>query len=163
KAVTPAPTAADYTAMIRAALEHQLSLGITSSADCGVAPDLLQAYREVDASGGLPSRVTVMPLRRVDGVADPVPPPDQHTSDRLRVDTVKLLADGGLSGATAALSVPYRGSSSTGVLRFDEAELRELCRESHAAGWRIATHAIGDVAIEQVLAIYESLGPHPRG
>ena len=38
-----------------------------------------------------------------------------------------------------------------------------LCRESHDAGWRIATHAIGDVAIDQMLDIYEALGPHPRG
>jgi predicted amidohydrolase YtcJ len=49
------------------------------------------------------------------------------------------------------------------VLRFAQGELRDLCRESHAAGWRIATHAIGDVAIDQVLDIYEALGPHPRG
>jgi hypothetical protein len=29
--------------------------------------------------------------------------------------------------------------------------------EAHAAGFRIATHAIGDVAIEQVISIYEAL------
>jgi predicted amidohydrolase YtcJ len=96
-------------------------------------------------------------------VAEPVKLPNRFVSDRLRIDTVKFLADGGLSGATAALSVPYRHVNSRGVLRFDEAELRALCAESHAAGWRIATHAIGDVAIDQVLAIYELLGPHPRG
>ena len=84
-------------------------------------------------------------------------------SDRLRVDTAKFLADGGLSGATAALSVDYRHAAQRGVLRFDHDELHELCRETHSAGWRIATHAIGDVAIGQVLDIYESLGPHPRG
>ena len=49
-----------------------------------------------------------MPLRRVDGRPEAVPLPDQHVSDMLRIDTVKFLADGGLSGATAALSVPYR-------------------------------------------------------
>jgi hypothetical protein len=81
----------------------------------------------------------------------------------LRVDTVKFLADGGLSGATAALSAPYRHSDQRGVLRFDEAELHALCRESHEAGWRIAIHAIGDVAIDQVLNIYESLGRHSKG
>jgi len=47
------------------------------------------------------------------------------------------------------------------MLRFDHDELAALCRESHDAGWRIATHAIGDVAIEQMLDIYEALGPHP--
>src|SRR6185503_12805708 len=50
-----------------------------------------------------------------------------------------------------------------GVLRFDRAELLGLCQETHDAGWRIATHAIGDVAIDQMLDIYESLGEHPRG
>ena len=161
--VMPKPTAEQYEAMIVAALRHQLSLGITSSADCGISPQLLQVYRAVDARQGLPSRVNVMPLRRVDGVAEPVPLPDRSVSDTLRVDTVKFLADGGLSGATAALSVNYRHAPEKGVLRFDRGELRALCEESHRAGWRIATHAIGDVAIDQVLDIYESLGPHPLG
>jgi predicted amidohydrolase YtcJ len=161
--VMPPPTTTEYEAMIVAALRHQLSLGITSSADCGVSPQLLEVYRAVDAKRGLPSRVNVMPLRRVDGVPKPVPLPERFASDMLRVDTVKFLADGGLSGATAALSVPYRHVSSTGVLRFPNDELRELCAESHNAGWRIATHAIGDVAINQVLDVYQKLGPHRRG
>jgi predicted amidohydrolase YtcJ len=149
--------------MIDAALRHQLSLGITSTADCGVSPALLSAYRSLDGRGGLASRVNVMPLRKIDGDATAVALPDRTVSDMLRVDTVKFLADGGLSGATAALSVNYRHAPQQGVLRFDDAELRELCRESHDAGWRIATHAIGDVAIEQVLAIYGGLRPHPLG
>jgi predicted amidohydrolase YtcJ len=159
----PAPTADDYEEMIVAALRHQLSLGITSSSDCGVSPQLLSVYRAVDARDGLPSRVNVMPLRRVDGVPEPVPLPQRFVSDKLRVDTVKFLADGGLSGATAALSVNYRHAPVKGVLRFEREELAALCRETHAAGWRIATHAIGDVAIDLMLDIYESLGPHPRG
>jgi len=111
----------------------------------------------------LPARVNVMPLRRVDGVATPVPLPEPFVSDALRVDTIKFLADGGLSGATAALSVNYRHKPEKGVLRFNHFELRQLCQETHDAGWRIATHAIGDVAIGQMLDIYASLGPHPYG
>jgi hypothetical protein len=161
--IMPPPTPDDYETMIMAGLRHQLSHGITSSSDCGVRPQLLSVYRAVDAKGGLPSRVNVMPLRRVDGAPAPMPLPDRFESDRLRVDTIKFLADGGLSGATAALSVNYRHAPQNGVLRFERGELLELCRETHAAGWRIATHAIGDVAIDQILEIYESLGPHPRG
>jgi predicted amidohydrolase YtcJ len=161
--VMPPPSSADYEQMIEAALRHQLSLGITASADCGVVPELLEVYREMDRRGALPARVLVMPLRRVDGRADAVALPHQHVSDKLRVDTVKFLADGGLSGATAALSVRYRHADTKGTLRFEKRELLELCQESHAAGWRIATHAIGDVAIDLVLSIYESLGAHPKG
>jgi predicted amidohydrolase YtcJ len=161
--VMPPPTAGDYEAMIAAGLRHQVALGITSSADCGVAPQLLNVYRAVAEKHGLPARMNVMPLRRVDGVPEPVPLPIQHVSDMLRMDTVKFLADGGLSGATAALRVNYRHVAEKGVLRFDQDELRELCAEAHRAGWRIATHAIGDAAIDQVLDIYEGLGAHPRG
>ncbi|HEX7139172.1 MAG TPA: amidohydrolase [Vicinamibacterales bacterium] len=161
--VIPQPTSGDYEAMISAALRHQLMFGITSSADCGVSPQLLSVYRSMDANGALPSRINVMPLRLLDGAAEPVPLPEAFVSDMLRVDTVKFLADGGLSGATAALSVPYRHQETRGVLRFSTDSLRGLSAESHDAGWRIATHAIGDVAIDQVLDVYESLGLHPRG
>jgi len=162
KRVMPAPSIDDYEAMIVAGLRHQLSCGITTSADCGVTPAILAAYRALDGRLGLPSRVNVMPLRRVDEVAAPVPLPERFLSDWLRVDTAKFLADGGLSGATAALSVNYRHADHRGVLRFDRRELEELCRETHRAGWRIATHAIGDAAIDEVLDVYESLGAHPR-
>ncbi|HEY3838758.1 MAG TPA: amidohydrolase [Bryobacteraceae bacterium] len=161
--VMPPPSTAEYQRMIEAALRHQSSLGITSSSDCGVSPELLQVYREMDAREALPARMLVMPLRRVDGRPEVVPLPERWVSDLLRVDTVKFLADGGLSGGTAALSVPYRHADSRGTLRFETEELRALCRESHDAGWRIATHAIGDVAIDQVLEIYEGLGQHPKG
>src|SRR5207237_1390910 len=129
----PAPGLDEYERMIVAALDHQLSLGITSSADCGGRPQLVDVYRAMDAKGALPSRVNVMPLRRVDGVASAVPLPERFVSDRLRVDTVKFLADGGLSGATAALSMPYRHTHSSGVLRF----------------------AIGEIAAPQAIFIHE--------
>jgi predicted amidohydrolase YtcJ len=157
----PAPTAGDYGEMIRAGLQHQLSLGITSTNDAGVSPALLDVYRGLDAAGELPSRINVMALRRVEGTGT-VPLPAMYVSDRLRIDTVKFLADGGLSGATAALSVPYRHADTRGVLRFADEELLALSREAHDAGWRIATHAIGDVTIDQVLRTYETLGPGPR-
>jgi predicted amidohydrolase YtcJ len=159
----PQPRRVDYEAMIMAGLRHQLSVGITSSSDCGVSPSLLETYRAMEGAGTLPIRVNVMPLRRMDGSPEPVRLPEQSVSDMLRVDTVKFLADGGLSGATAALSSSYRHAATRGVLRFTRDELLDLCRESHDAGWRIATHAIGDVAIDQVLTVYEALGTHPRG
>src|SRR5262249_43304860 len=45
--VMPPPTADDYEEMILAALRHQLSLGITASADCGVIPELLDVYLDM--------------------------------------------------------------------------------------------------------------------
>ena len=156
----PPPSRGDYAAMITAGLTHQLSLGITSTNDAGVSPELLDVYRAMDRERALPSRVNVMALRKVDGVGV-VPLPERHVSEWLRVDTVKFLADGGLSGATAALSMPYRHANTRGMLRFERDELESLAREAHDAGLRIATHAIGDVTIDQVLDVYEALGRGP--
>jgi predicted amidohydrolase YtcJ len=161
--VIPPPTRSDYRATIDAALKHQLMLGITASSDCGVMPGLLDTYLEMDADGTLPARMLVMPLGRPDGTAGPIKLPARHRSSMLRVDTVKFLADGGLSGGTAALSVPYRNSSFCGVTRFQRDELLSLFADAHRQGWRISSHAIGDAAIEQVLGAYERLGPHPLG
>ena len=156
----PPSTRDDFAAMITAATRHQLTLGITSTNDAGVNPELLAVYRWMDREQLLPSRVNVMALRAVDGVGV-VPLPERHRSDRLRVDTVKFLADGGLSGATAALSMEYRHAPTRGVLRFEREELLALAREAHDAGWRVATHAIGDVTIDQVLDVYAALGRGP--
>jgi predicted amidohydrolase YtcJ len=107
-----------------------------------------------------------LPIRRQDGGNETLPLPERYVSDTLRIDCVKFFADGGLSGATAAISQPYKVTGETGVLRFETDELIELMWEAHAAGLRIATHAIGDVAIEQIITAYEALhkrNPAPNG
>jgi len=151
------PSRDEYAAMIGAAMRHQLRRGITSTSDAGVSPALLDVYRRMDARRALPSRVNVMALRKVDGVGT-VPLGPTFVSDRLRIDTAKFLTDGGLSGATAALSERYRHVDSTGVLRFEDDELLALAREARENGWRIAAHAIGDVAVAQVLRTFAALG-----
>lgn len=148
---------------IQAAMRHQLSLGITSAADPLLMTNHLRVYRALDAAGTLPMRATGFPIRRPDGGTETFPLPERHVSPMLRIDTVKFFADGGLSGATAAVSQPYRTIGGQGVLRFDSAELLDLMWEAHEAGWRIATHAIGDVALEQVISIYEVLHQQKPG
>ena len=157
--VTPPPSAAEYKAMLTAALKHQVSLGITASSDCGVHPDLLAVYHEMERAHELPARVLVMPLGKPDGTTRLTQLPPIYRSPFLKVDTVKFLADGGLSGATAALSVPYKNSDACGLVRLPREEMRELFAPAHKAGWRISTHAIGDVTIEDLVSVLEELGP----
>jgi hypothetical protein len=111
----------------------------------------------MEARGDLVVRLNGLPIRRPDGGTETLPLPERHISPMLRIDCVKFFADGGLSGATAALSVPYKTVGGHGVLRFTNEELFELMFEAHDAGFRIGTHAIGDVTIEQVLSTYEKL------
>ncbi len=163
----PAFTVQDFELFVKAGLMWLARHGITSCTDPAVDPVLLQAYRNLEARGELPIRVNLLFIRRPDGGSATYPLPERFNSDFLRVDSVKFFADGGLSGATAAVSVPYRNTDfpGHGVLRFETEELFELAREAHTAGFRIGTHAIGDRALDQVLEVYERLdaiGPSVR-
>lgn len=151
------PSEADLEDAIMAANRHQLALGITSATDPLLTPLHLKVYRQMEAGGKLRVRVNGLPIRRPDGGTETLPLPEKFVSDWLRIDTVKFFADGGLSGATAAISQPYQVTGERGVLRFETEELLELAWEAHAAGWRIGTHAIGDVALDQVIGVYEEL------
>jgi predicted amidohydrolase YtcJ len=142
---------------IREANYHQLRLGITSATDPLLMPSHLRVYRQLETDGDLAVRVNGMPIRRPDGGTETLPLPEPYLSSTLRIDTVKFFADGGLSGATAAISEPYNVTGTYGVLRFETEELFELMWEAHEAGFRIGTHAIGDVALDQVIAVYEEL------
>lgn len=161
--VTPPYDDATMTRAIHAAFAHQIRLGITSATDPLLAPEHLRVYRQLDAEGSLPIRVNGLPIRRPDGGKETYPLPEMHEADFLRVDTVKFFADGGLSGATAAISEAYKVTGEKGVLRFNTGELAELMWEAHDAGFRIATHAIGDVALDQVIGIYETLHARKPG
>lgn len=157
KRVIPPPSVEEYEAMIAATHRHQVARGITSATEAGAEPDLLLAYRELERRRALAVRMNVMAMRLGDGDTEPLPLPERFLSDFLRVDSVKLFADGGLSGATAALRAPYRDTNDRGVVRLEEEDLFELAREAGAKGLRVATHAIGDRAIDTVLTVYEKL------
>lgn len=154
----------DMANAIRAAQAHQLALGITAATDPLLQPEHLRVYHALDAAGGLRVRVNGLPIRRPDGGTATYPLPERHLSDFLRIDSVKFFADGGLSGATAAIYGEYRVTGGHGVLRFDTEELYALMREAHDAGFRIGTHAIGDEALDQVISVYERLhADNPNG
>ncbi|WP_019009213.1 amidohydrolase [Deinococcus aquatilis] len=162
----PTPTQAQFEAWILAGLTYLKSLGLTAVTDPAVDAPLYAAYRALDAAGRLPIRVNLLYIRRPDGGSETLPLPEKYLSDRLRCDSVKFFLDGGLSGATAAVSVPYLGLTppNHGVLRFGSADLYELACEAHVSGFHIGAHAIGDRALDQLLAVYARLNAeHPGG
>jgi predicted amidohydrolase YtcJ len=159
--VIPEPTPGEYRTMIEAASRHQHRLGITSATDPGVRPTVLDAYRSLAEEKALRSRFDVMWLHEPARDLDDLPEP--HRSDFLRFDSVKFFADGGLSGATAALRQAYRHSPTRGVMRLQEGELQELAEQAERQGFHVATHAIGDAAIAMVLSVYQKLDEERPG
>jgi predicted amidohydrolase YtcJ len=78
--------------------------------------------------------------------------------DRLRMVGIKFYADGALGSRGAWLKQPYSDKPETRGLQFhSDAEILKLADTAAAAGFQVATHAIGDAANAQVISIYEQL------
>ncbi len=66
-------------------------------------------------------------------------------------------ADGSIEDFAAALGEPYLNGRGSGVLAYEEADLRNALRVWLDAGWQLVVHAEGDRATEQVLRCFEAL------
>ncbi len=79
--------------------------------------------------------------------------------DWLRIGGMKLLVDGGFEGGH--MSKPYlepygKGGKYTGLTVVPPANFNAVVKEVNDLGWRVATHAVGDAAIDEVLDAYEA-------
>ena len=183
--VYPYPLAELTQAIGRAAGQY-LKEGVTSCTEAGIAggwvahsPAELAAYQAARDSGSLGVRVELMAASEV------LHPLGAHAGDGLvagldlgiktgfgddwlRLGAVKIFADGSLVGRTAALIDPYAGDADgpgdgRGYLQAEAADLQATIIAAHRSGWQVATHAIGDLAIDVVLDAYErALAEYPR-
>ena len=162
---------ADFVSAIAAGSDAALAMGLTSVTEPGISgslmgngPDDYAAFEAALAQGRLRVRTTVMPeyaalaagLRREDCRTYP---------DRLRIGAVKIFSDGALTARTAALTCDYLHAHDTvrGITFFEPDELTAISTELHRDGWQLATHAIGDRAIDMVLDAYQhAQAAHPR-
>jgi predicted amidohydrolase YtcJ len=82
--------------------------------------------------------------------------------DRLRMGPLKIISDGSLNTGTAWCHQPYVDNAgpahAAGAPNLDLAELTDLLGRAHAHGLQVATHAIGDAAVDAALTAYESTG-----
>ncbi len=147
----------DLKIMIRACREEMYQYGITAATDPAVDPLLIKAYKEMDVAGELGFRLNALPIILPDGSNDAYPIPKPYSSDFMQINTVKFFADGGLSGKTSALKKHYKNSTEQGVLRLNKDRYTQLSRQCMEKGLGVATHAIGDAAIEMVIDVYQDL------
>ncbi len=73
----------------------------------------------------------------------------------LRLDGIKFYSDGWLGPRTCAVGHEFEDTGSGGLLFTDAATLARRLWPFAENGWRIATHAIGDLAVRTVLDAYE--------
>ncbi len=153
----PAYTKTELKTMVLAAREEMYRYGITAATDPAVDPFLLETYYEMNQNRELGFRLHAIPILLPDGSERPFPVPAHFASPFFTVNTVKFFSDGGLSGRTAALKRPYKNSADHGILRLKKNQFLELSRASMEKGLGIATHAIGDAAIDFVVDVYKEL------
>lgn len=144
---------------LRGALERGLAwaaeLGLVEVTEAGMNDwAYLEALLALRQRGPLPVRVRLLVASGIAEVSRM-----QRTGDPwLELTGVKFYADGWLGAGTAALRHPYRDRpDDEGILFLDADMLARRADPFAEAGWTIATHAIGDRAIEAVLDGYELL------
>ena len=85
--------------------------------------------------------------------------------EKVRINGVKLFADGSLGARTAALREPYSDDpSNSGILRMSDEELAKEVELVDAKGLQAIVHAIGDRAVEQAIGALARVtgGNNPR-
>jgi predicted amidohydrolase YtcJ len=78
--------------------------------------------------------------------------------DRLRVGSLKVFSDGSLGTRTAWCREPYADTGGYGAAAHSAADLADLLASGRHAGLSVATHAIGDQALDAALAAYAATG-----
>jgi predicted amidohydrolase YtcJ len=75
----------------------------------------------------------------------------------------KLFADGSLGARTAALNEDYSDDTGNrGILNYTEDRIIDYAKRVKGLGLILATHAIGDRAVEQVALAYKKAGIKPK-
>ncbi|HYA56836.1 MAG TPA: amidohydrolase [Nitrososphaerales archaeon] len=128
-------------------------LGLTTI-HCIVSPEgfreELGALAFLGASGSLSLRYRVyVPPEALDYI-DATGIGRKLSGPNLRINGVKIYADGSLGARTAALREPYNDDpSNVGILRYTDDQLSNLVESVDSKGMQAIVHAIGDRAVEQ--------------
>ncbi len=161
----PTPDFEEHLSALEA--EHAVlnGLGLTSVRYPGASPEHHRALRELERRGRLTVRANV--LFRLPGSTEPADVGTTVASwgvasdegdDWVRVGGVKLGVDGGFEGGL--MREPYqepwgRGGTFRGLQTVPTDRYRGVVLALNGLGWRVATHAVGDAAIDLVLDAYE--------
>ncbi len=149
----------------RPALDDRIAAALTEAAAAGLVEitemgmrgwAYLDALAALQAAGPLPCRVRIYVasgLAEDCGLAEL----DARRADCgpwVRLDGIKFYADGWLVPRTCALCQDFADTGGPGTLFCDAPGLARRIQPLAQRGWRIATHAIGDRAVQTVLDAY---------
>jgi predicted amidohydrolase YtcJ len=128
--------------------------GLTSVRHPGVGSPDVVLLKEMKKRGVLTMRVNALLVYQAAGEFKP-----DEGDEWLRIGGVKISIDGGFEGGW--MREPYaephgEGGTYRGLQTMAADAYTSLVRTFNRDGWRVFTHAVGDAAIDQVLAAYET-------
>jgi len=156
--VMPLPAPEELKRAAKLAIQKALELGVTSVEEADADLGYIEIYKELYEEGELRIRVNL--LINVDHLNElirrGVKSPHPIYGHWLRIDGIKVFADGSLGARTAYLKEPYSDEPGwKGLLKYTKEELNKIVLKANEAGLRVAIHAIGDLANELVLNTFE--------
>jgi predicted amidohydrolase YtcJ len=147
--------------VVRRALAHAASLGVTSVQHMDASYKDIAAYSELLERGELTTRIYAAPL--ITHVDDQAKIGIRHAfgGPYLRIGGLKAFADGSLGSGTAYFYEPFLNQGDNHGLLSDEMHpvslMRDRMMKADAAGLQMCTHAIGDQGISMILDLYEEV------
>jgi predicted amidohydrolase YtcJ len=155
----PALPATGLTARLLAGLRRAAAAGLVEVTEMGARDwRYLAALADLQAAGPLPVRVRVFLASGLTAEATTAQLAARRAAAAgpwVTVEGVKFYADGWLGPRTCAVCRDFADAPEDGVLFLDGPALARRIAPLAQAGWRIATHAIGDRAVAAVLDGYE--------
>ncbi|ELZ66999.1 hypothetical protein C457_13219 [Haloferax prahovense DSM 18310] len=161
------PGREEMAALVRAAQSYATARGVTGVHDMVRGSRAPEVYRDLDEAGELDLRVRINYWSdHLDALRE-VGLRTNHGGgshrDLVTVGAIKTFTDGSFGGRTAKLTEPYADAAGdpaaaddeTGQWVVDPEELRELVADADESSYQLTAHAIGDAAIDAVLAAYE--------
>lgn len=166
---TPLELMVEY---IEAAHRQYLSEGLTAVQEAGVgtglagsAPAEAYAFQTARSRGLLGVRTTLMPDGTSAAAIEGADGDDAFGYGLglvsgfgdlwLRLGPMKLFSDGSLIGRSAAMNEGFADDPCNhGMFAMAPGELEAKILAAHRAGWQVATHAIGDRAVDAVIDAY---------
>lgn len=146
-----------YADVIRA----QNAVGLTGIHQMDGGIETFEAFRALEAAGLLDLRIRfhqwVDPSDDAEALAEIIRRRDL-TGSTWTANSVKFMLDGVIDTGTAWLEEPDTRGAGGDPMWPDPDHFRATIRQFHDAGFHIATHAIGDRAIREVLDAYAACG-----
>jgi predicted amidohydrolase YtcJ len=163
--VVPQPLAKDRNAAFLKAQDILLRNGVTAVGSMSTSGDDWMTFRRMGDIGALRVRLMVY----ADGIDTTVAiggtgPTPWLYGDRLKLEGVKLYADGALGSRGACLKQPYADApAEKGLCFLSDDKLQNLMSRAAMDGYQVAVHAIGDRANAEVLDAIDELAQTYKG